>query len=92
MNWSINFCLSIIRWGRGSRDCTACWYVSVFMRSYCNDILSVLLPAEEDTFSSYSRLLLKYFMAEGVMCGHELYLASLIEDTQELLNVCHTRE
>ncbi|CAI8017665.1 Elongator complex protein 4 [Geodia barretti] len=44
-----------------------------------------LTTAEEDVFASYSRLLLKMFLAEGVMCGHAVYLASASEDPTELL-------
>ena len=46
-----------------------------------------LTTAEEDVFASYSRLLLKMFLAEGVMCGHAVYLASASEDPTELLGV-----
>ena len=46
-----------------------------------------LTTAEEDVFASYSRVLLKMFLAEGVMCGHAVYLASASEDPTELLGV-----
>ncbi|XP_042615485.1 LOW QUALITY PROTEIN: elongator complex protein 4-like [Cyprinus carpio] len=38
--------------------------------------VGTLLLVEEDRYDSYSRMLLKYFLAEGVVCGHELFLAS----------------
>lgn len=42
---------------------------------------------EEDTFGSYSRLLLKYFLSEGVMCGHSLFVASASERGEDILKV-----
>ena len=42
---------------------------------------------EEDAFGQYSRLLLKYFLAEGVMCGHSLLLASASEEPPGILKV-----
>lgn len=36
---------------------------------------------------SYSRLLLKYFLAEGVMSGHSLLLASASENPEEVIKV-----
>lgn len=44
-------------------------------------------PAEEDSFASYSRLLLKYFLSEGVMCGHALLVASACEKPEDILRV-----
>ncbi len=44
-------------------------------------------PAEEDVHGSYSRLLLKYFLSEGVMCGHDLLLASASERPVDVLKV-----
>ena len=43
---------------------------------------------EEDCFGSYSRLLLKYFLAEGVMCGHSCFVASASERPTDILQVC----
>ncbi|XP_013389796.1 elongator complex protein 4 [Lingula anatina] len=31
---------------------------------------------EEDTYGSYGKLLLKYFIAEGIVCGHSSFLAT----------------
>eukprot|EP00057_Strongylocentrotus_purpuratus_P018953 XP_011673427.1 PREDICTED: elongator complex protein 4-like [Strongylocentrotus purpuratus] len=45
---------------------------------------SVLL-IEEDTFGSYANLLLRYFLAEGVMCGHGLMVASAEEQPKKIL-------
>ncbi|XP_073514185.1 elongator complex protein 4 isoform X3 [Phyllobates terribilis] len=38
--------------------------------------VGTLLLIEEDTYSTYSNLLLKYFLAEGVISGHEVFIAS----------------
>jgi len=43
--------------------------------------------SEEDTFGSYSRLLLKYFLSEGIMCAHALFLASASERPEDTLKV-----
>ena len=43
--------------------------------------------AEEDKYGSYSHLLLKYFLAEGVMCNHSLFLASADTSTEHILKV-----
>lgn len=44
--------------------------------------------SEEDRYDSYSRMLLKYFLAEGVVCGHELYVASALDHPNDILQVC----
>ncbi|XP_073432402.1 elongator complex protein 4 isoform X2 [Dendrobates tinctorius] len=41
--------------------------------------VGTLLLIEEDTYSTYSNLLLKYFLAEGVISGHEVFIASASE-------------
>ena len=43
--------------------------------------------AEEDTFGLYSRILLKYFLAEGVMCGHDIFVASAAEKPEHIVKV-----
>ena len=43
--------------------------------------------AEEDVHASYSRLLFKYFLSEGVMCGHTLFLAGATGRTEDILKV-----
>uniref|UniRef100_A0A672R569 Elongator complex protein 4 n=1 Tax=Sinocyclocheilus grahami TaxID=75366 RepID=A0A672R569_SINGR len=40
---------------------------------------------EEDRYDSYSRMLLKYFLAEGVVCGHELFLASARDHPDQIM-------
>nr|XP_015193797.1 PREDICTED: elongator complex protein 4 isoform X1 [Lepisosteus oculatus] len=44
-----------------------------------------LLLIEEDKYDSYSRMLLKYFLAEGVVCGHSLFIASAKDHPDEIL-------
>ncbi|NWI17947.1 ELP4 protein, partial [Crypturellus soui] len=38
-----------------------------------------LVSTEEDIYGVYSHLLFKYFLAEGVVCGHDLFVASAKE-------------
>nr|XP_009676776.1 PREDICTED: elongator complex protein 4 [Struthio camelus australis] len=47
----------------------------------CSGGLAVgtLLLIEEDKYGVYSNLLFKYFLAEGVVCGHDLFVASAKE-------------
>ncbi|XP_062405745.1 elongator complex protein 4 [Sardina pilchardus] len=47
--------------------------------------VGTLLLVEEDRYDSYSRMLLKYFLAEGVVCGHELFVASAQDHPDEIL-------
>ncbi|XP_072277962.1 elongator complex protein 4 [Pyxicephalus adspersus] len=47
--------------------------------------VGTLLVIEEDTYSTYSNLLLKYFVAEGVVSGHEVFVASASGDPQTIL-------
>ncbi|XP_052417667.1 elongator complex protein 4-like isoform X2 [Carassius gibelio] len=47
--------------------------------------VGTLLLVEEDCFDSYSRMLLKYFLVEGVVCGHELFLASARDHPDEIM-------
>ena len=42
---------------------------------------------EEDTFGSYANLLLRYFLAEGVMCSHGLMVASAEEQPKKITKV-----
>uniref|UniRef100_A0A452HHE5 Elongator complex protein 4 n=1 Tax=Gopherus agassizii TaxID=38772 RepID=A0A452HHE5_9SAUR len=53
-------------------------------------LLSSGLPSldcvlEEDKYSIYSNLLFKYFLAEGIVCGHNLFVASAKEDPADIL-------
>lgn len=43
--------------------------------------------SEEDRYDSYSRMILKYFLAEGVVCRHELFVAAAQDDPDEILQV-----
>lgn len=47
--------------------------------------VGTLLLVEEDRYDSYSRMLLKYFLAEGVVCGHEVFLASARDHPDEIM-------
>ncbi|NP_001088363.1 elongator complex protein 4 [Xenopus laevis] len=47
--------------------------------------VGTLLLIEEDTYGTYSHLLLKYFLAEGVVSGHEVFVASANDDPTETL-------
>uniref|UniRef100_A0A9J8C455 Elongator complex protein 4 n=1 Tax=Cyprinus carpio carpio TaxID=630221 RepID=A0A9J8C455_CYPCA len=47
--------------------------------------VGTLLLVEEDRYDSYSRMLLKYFLAEGVVCGHELFLASARDHPDDIM-------
>ncbi|XP_062328095.1 elongator complex protein 4 isoform X2 [Osmerus eperlanus] len=38
--------------------------------------VGTVLLVEEDRYDSYSRMLLKYFLSEGVVCGHEIFIGS----------------
>ncbi|XP_052738097.1 elongator complex protein 4 [Bicyclus anynana] len=40
---------------------------------------------EEDVLGSHSRVLTKYFLAEGVVCKHDLYVASADESPQDIV-------
>ena len=53
----------------------------------CREGLLPSIHTEEDVYGSYSRLLMKYFLSEGVMCGHTLLLASANERTEDILKV-----
>ncbi|XP_053490514.1 elongator complex protein 4 isoform X2 [Ictalurus furcatus] len=44
-----------------------------------------LLLIEEDEFDSYSHALLQYFLAEGVMSGHELFVASAQDHPDDII-------
>ena len=43
--------------------------------------------AEEDAYNSYASYLVKYFLAEGVMCGHALFVAGPSIHTADILKV-----
>ncbi|XP_015486697.1 elongator complex protein 4 isoform X1 [Parus major] len=47
--------------------------------------VGTLLLIEEDKYGLYSNLLFKYFLAEGIVCGHELFVASAKEHPDKIL-------
>ncbi|XP_040416417.1 elongator complex protein 4 isoform X1 [Cygnus olor] len=47
--------------------------------------VGTLLLIEEDKYGVYSNLLFKYFLAEGVVCGHDLFVASAMERPDNIL-------
>ncbi|XP_039467376.1 elongator complex protein 4 isoform X2 [Oreochromis aureus] len=47
--------------------------------------VGTVLLIEEDRFDSYSRMILKYFLAEGVVCRHELFVASAQDNPDDIL-------
>uniref|UniRef100_A0A8C0C513 Elongator complex protein 4 n=1 Tax=Buteo japonicus TaxID=224669 RepID=A0A8C0C513_9AVES len=48
-------------------------------------IPTILVFTEEDKYGLYSNLLFKYFLAEGVVCGHDLFVASAKEHPDNIL-------
>lgn len=53
-------------------------------------IPTILVFTEEDKYGLYSNLLFKYFLAEGVVCGHDLFVASAKEHPDNILKVTKT--
>ncbi|XP_035387927.1 elongator complex protein 4 [Electrophorus electricus] len=49
--------------------------------------VGTLLLIEEDQSDSYSQMLLRYFLAEGVVCGHELFLASAQDHPENIMQM-----
>ncbi|XP_038162654.1 elongator complex protein 4 isoform X2 [Cyprinodon tularosa] len=47
--------------------------------------VGTVLLIEEDRYDSYSRMILKYFLAEGVVCRHELFVATAQESPDDIL-------
>ncbi|XP_072448694.1 elongator complex protein 4 isoform X3 [Chiloscyllium punctatum] len=52
--------------------------------------VGTLLLIEEDSYESYSRMLLKYFLAEGIVSGHSLFIASAKDHPEEILQTALT--
>ena len=50
-------------------------------------IMMLVLFSEEDRYDSYSRMLLKYFLSEGVVCGHEIFIGSAQDHPDDFLQV-----
>ncbi|XP_063635938.1 elongator complex protein 4 [Cydia splendana] len=44
-----------------------------------------IFVVEEDVLGNYSRVLNKYFLSEGVVCKHDLFIASADDDPQEFV-------
>ena len=76
------------RWWTSSGDSFTHRYATKYE---CNDCMQFYRAThnipEEDILASYSRVLLKMFLAEGIMCGHALFLASASEDPVEMIKV-----
>lgn len=53
-------------------------------------IPTIFVFTEEDKYGLYSNLLFKYFLAEGVVCGHDLFVASAKEHPDNILKVKKT--
>ncbi|XP_068615440.1 elongator complex protein 4 [Brachionichthys hirsutus] len=47
--------------------------------------VGTVLLIEEDRYDSYSRMILKYFLAEGVVCRHELFVAAAQMNPDDIL-------
>uniref|UniRef100_A0A3Q2PX22 Elongator complex protein 4 n=1 Tax=Fundulus heteroclitus TaxID=8078 RepID=A0A3Q2PX22_FUNHE len=47
--------------------------------------VGTVLLIEEDRYDSYSRMILKYFLAEGVVCRHELFVATAQDNPDDIL-------
>ncbi|XP_077178071.1 elongator complex protein 4 [Paroedura picta] len=47
--------------------------------------VGTLLLIEEDAYGIYSNLLFKHFLAEGIVCGHNLFIASAKEEPADIL-------
>ncbi|KAM6943374.1 elongator complex protein 4 [Xenentodon cancila] len=47
--------------------------------------VGTVLLVEEDRYDSYSRMILKYFLAEGVVCQHELFVAAAQDNPDDIL-------
>lgn len=47
--------------------------------------VGTLLLIEEDIYGIYSNLLFKHFLAEGIVCGHHLFIASAKEEPADFL-------
>uniref|UniRef100_A0A7N9ARV8 Elongator complex protein 4 n=1 Tax=Mastacembelus armatus TaxID=205130 RepID=A0A7N9ARV8_9TELE len=47
--------------------------------------VGTVLLIEEDQYDSYSHMIVKYFLAEGVVCQHELFMAAAQDDPDDIL-------
>ncbi|KAI8425506.1 hypothetical protein MSG28_011339 [Choristoneura fumiferana] len=46
---------------------------------------SAIFAVEEDVLGNYSRVLSKYFLSEGIVCKHDLFIASADDDPHEIV-------
>ena len=61
--------------------------LSVYFLFFLNIWQFFFFSLEEDTYSSYARQLSKYFLAEGVISGHSIFLASTEPEPNDILKV-----
>lgn len=50
--------------------------------------VGTVLLVEEDKYAAYSNVLVRYFLAEGVVQKHGLFLATLDEDPKAMVRAC----
>lgn len=60
---------------------------SEYMFVYLSFPILLFFFSEEDRYDSYSRMILKYFLAEGVVCRHELFVAAAQDNPDDILQV-----
>jgi len=65
------------------------YYILFTEYSLLSGSITVLYPffPEEDKYGTYAKLLIKYFLAEGIVSGHSLIIASQDYDCETL--VCY---
>ena len=56
----------------------------------CINLVINLIFTEEDTYGSYGKLLLRYYIAEGVINKHDIFFASADCKPESILQVCET--
>lgn len=73
-----------------------CWFLFDFYLQVCESVwewgdilidVFYFFSLEEDRYDSYSRMILKYFLAEGVVCRHELFVSAAQESPDNILQV-----
>lgn len=50
-------------------------------------VIGTCLLIDEDQYNTYTKLLLKYYLAEGVTNSHKIFLASADESPDKILTV-----
>lgn len=83
--WALQTMLAVWHWMAASWDCMFIWVFHSYSNFDCCCILFLFL--EEDRYDSYSRMILKYFLAEGVVCRHELFVAAAQDNPDDILQV-----